>query len=464
MKKSQNELLEEALYCWFLQKRSTGQPISGPLLCEKALQLNKKIGSDESFVASNGWLYRFKSRHGIRELEIQGEKMSADVDAANSFKDGFKKELDKNDYDLDFLYNADETGLYWKSLPSKSLASQRENSATGYKTSKERVTILVCANATGTHKIPLLLIGKSKNPRCFKNIRVPLIYKNQKSAWMNSEIFIDWYDNSFIPEIKKYQNEIGKEGKVLLLLDSAPTHPSAELLERENGRFKVKFLPPNVTSLIQPMDQSIIETLKRLYRKQFLRRLLSVDEDNVQVVLSFLKQMSLKECCYMVVNAWDLIERKTLEKAWNRILKRENEYSITNSDDSILVDINELMSNIQICKECDADDMKEWLTCDSNDQGFQIMSDDEIVENMLQVNEQQEMQDETEKNVDVENDAGPSHAEAFQALEIALKWYEKQTECDTVSLLQLKRIRDVAAIKRKSGLRQMTITKYLNPN
>lgn len=62
---------------------------------------------------------------------------------------------------------------------------------------------------------------------------MPLIYKNQRSAWMNSEIFIDWYDNTFIPEVKKRQNEIGKQGNVLLLLDNAPTHPSAELLERK---------------------------------------------------------------------------------------------------------------------------------------------------------------------------------------------------------------------------------------
>ncbi|GBP88449.1 UPF0430 protein CG31712 [Eumeta japonica] len=51
MKKPKNELLEDASYCWFLQKRSAGQPISGPLLCEKALQLNKKLGANESFVA-----------------------------------------------------------------------------------------------------------------------------------------------------------------------------------------------------------------------------------------------------------------------------------------------------------------------------------------------------------------------------------------------------------------------------
>ncbi|KAL3288118.1 hypothetical protein HHI36_002567 [Cryptolaemus montrouzieri] len=124
----------------------------------------------------------------------------------------------------------------------------------------------------------------------------------------------------------------------------------------------------------------------------------------------------------MVVDAWDLIERKTFNKAWNRVLNRENDDSITNTDDSILEDINEVMAKLQICQDCDDDDMKEWVTCDSNDQGFQIMSDNEIVENILQMNERQEMQeDETEGNIDVENDTGLFHDVAFHALETALK-------------------------------------------
>ncbi|KAL3286431.1 hypothetical protein HHI36_000939 [Cryptolaemus montrouzieri] len=167
----------------------------------------------------------------------------------------------------------------------------------------------------------------------------------------------------------------------------------------------------------------------------------------------------------MVVDAWDLIERKTPNKAWNRVLNGENDYSITNTDDSILEDMNEVMPKLQICQDYDDDDMKEWVTCDSNDQGFQNMSDDEIVENILQINEQQEMQeDEAEENIDVENDTGPSHDVAFHALETALKWFEKQTDSDTVSLLQLERIRDIAAMKRRSCLRQMKITKYFKPN
>lgn len=47
-------------------------------------------------------------------------------------------------------------------------------------------------------------------------------------------------------------------------------------------------------------------------------------------------------------------------------------------------------------------------------------------------------ENEKDENVDMENDAGPSQAEVFQALEAALKWFEKQIQCDTESLLHLK--------------------------
>ena len=56
------------------------------------------------------------------------------------------------------------------------------------------------------------------------------------------------------------------------------SHPNAGTLKHENGIFRVIFLPPNVTSLLQPMNQSIIETVKRLYRKQLLMKIV-LDEN-----------------------------------------------------------------------------------------------------------------------------------------------------------------------------------------
>lgn len=192
---------------WFTQKRSLGEPISGPLLCEKTLQLNKKLDGPSDFKASSGWLTNFKIRHGIRELQIEGEILSGDNAGSEAFKIKFNEIVRTQKYSRDDIYNADETGVNWRALPTKSLASRRERKAPVYKVSKDRITAMVCSNASGMHSLPLLVIGKSKTPRCFKNVAcLPVTYRDQKSAWTDSEIFLE----DFHTRSKKIQGERGQ--------------------------------------------------------------------------------------------------------------------------------------------------------------------------------------------------------------------------------------------------------------
>lgn len=113
-----------------------------------------------------------------------------------------------------------------------------------------------------------------------KNVKkLPLFYKNQPKAWMTAAFFTEWYEEIFIPEVKKHQKCLGNVGsKVLLIVDNALTHPTEKLLGRGNGQFKTIFLPPNV-SLLQPMDQSVTEIMKRHYRMQVLGNLVVEGED-----------------------------------------------------------------------------------------------------------------------------------------------------------------------------------------
>ena len=67
MKIGKDEKLDQALFVWFKQKRTEGAPISGSILCEKAVQLSGLLGNS-NFKASSGWRWRFCKRHGIREL------------------------------------------------------------------------------------------------------------------------------------------------------------------------------------------------------------------------------------------------------------------------------------------------------------------------------------------------------------------------------------------------------------
>ena len=70
-------------------------------------------------------------------------------------------------YALEDLFNADETGLQYKSLPEKTLALRNETKVPGHKTKKERMAAMLFANASGSFRVPPLCIGTVQKPRCF---------------------------------------------------------------------------------------------------------------------------------------------------------------------------------------------------------------------------------------------------------------------------------------------------------
>ena len=47
MRLAKDDSLDEALYLWFIQKRSQDMPVSGPILCEKATQLHEMLHKDD---------------------------------------------------------------------------------------------------------------------------------------------------------------------------------------------------------------------------------------------------------------------------------------------------------------------------------------------------------------------------------------------------------------------------------
>jgi len=174
-------------------------------------------------------------------------------------------------YDPENVYNMDETDLFFHLLPRYSLLMPNEDISTtrGKKKSKDRVSLIVCANAVGSHKIPCALIGKPKAPACIKHRRWPVPYFIQAKAWMDAETCWKWFNEVFIPEVKK---RTGRQ--VLLLLDNAPGH--FEAFERDNVR--IVFFPPNCTSWKQPCDMGIIAALKKRFKYLYLKDVLDFYE------------------------------------------------------------------------------------------------------------------------------------------------------------------------------------------
>ena len=184
------EELDEALFKWFKQARSLNIPISGPILLTQADQIATELGIDD-FVPSNGWLHRFKGRKGISCKVISGESASVTPESTDEWRTGTIPDL-MSRFSPSDIYNVDETGLFYRCLPSRTLALKGEACAGGKK-SKERLSVLIGSNLDGSDKLPLLVIGKFQKPRSFNGVRhLPAQYHTNKRAWMTGEIFEGW--------------------------------------------------------------------------------------------------------------------------------------------------------------------------------------------------------------------------------------------------------------------------------
>ena len=90
---------------------------------------------------------------------------------------------------------------------------------------------------------------------------------------MDYGIFEQWFKEKFIPFVTKRLRDLRGEENAILFFDNCAAHPNEETLISTNGKIYVVFLPPNVTFLLQPIDQGVIATLKKIYKANLLREM-----------------------------------------------------------------------------------------------------------------------------------------------------------------------------------------------
>ena len=149
--------------------------------------------------------------------------------------------------------------MKWQCLPSKTYHPSGEK-CSGGKNSKVRLMVMAAANAIGK-KLKMLVIGTSKKPRCFKNVkRLSCRYRAQKKSWIAGVLFEEC--------IRKLESSFRTQTrKVAILIGNCLAHPKIKNLTN----ISLIFLPPNTTYTLQPMDQGVIRSLKPHYRKKVVR-------------------------------------------------------------------------------------------------------------------------------------------------------------------------------------------------
>ena len=234
-------------------------------------------------------------------MSVQGESASVSGDIVREYQEKFKELL--KEYEAKNIFNLDETALFYKLLPNRTLCNQAK--ARGVKSSKERVSVVFCVSYTG-EKLPPMIIGKAAMPRSLRGVdlnKVGVKYTNTFKSWMTSSLF-----QEYLRELNKQMRE--QKRNILLLVDNAPSH----IMDEELTNVKIKFLPKDTTSVLQPLDQGIIRSFKAHYKKSLINYLITMGNSSPETM----KGINLGLVVNWVSDAWKLVTEETITNCFRK--------------------------------------------------------------------------------------------------------------------------------------------------
>ena len=338
--------------------------------------------------------------------------------------------------------------------PDKTLATNR---LSGRKKNKERLSIALCTNADGSHKLNPLVIGKFGKPRCFKNINInnlPMTYRYNAKAWMLSTVFQDWLQE-FNREVARKYNQ-----RVLLLLDNCPSHKIDGLVL---SHVDIHFLPPNTTSKIQPMDAGIIMSFKKHYRHLHIKWILNLVEDGKDI--KDLK-MDVLQAIQYIIKSWEETTPETIRNCWKhtKILPATID-SAYNVRENNIPTLEELSDSIGALKLSNAMPVDEFLNNSEEEIVYEVSDDDnEIIECLVEIFKKQPEAVTEDVEDDKDDSIEPviiSVDEASKGLNI-VRAFLLQEENSKEQLKNVNALDKFISLKKINRMKQSTMYDFIN--
>lgn len=244
-----------------------------------AYQFAEKLGINHKFSkekqkAGQHWLTSFLERNkdiSVRQAEglSVARAQGMNREEVSAFFKLLKEEMIKNDLTNkpENIFNVDESGIQLINKPGKVLTAKgaKDVHVITPREKGETVSLVACCSAEGRFLPPVLIMkGVNRKPEfCDGLPNGSNVYMNKKSSYINSELFLRWFKEHFLPKKPK-------TGKTILILDGHTSHSnSIDLLDlaTENDVIII-CLPSHTTQALQPLDRSFFKPLKTFYNQE----------------------------------------------------------------------------------------------------------------------------------------------------------------------------------------------------
>ena len=153
--------MEQTFVAWAHHWLDHNGVLTYALIQAQAPLLGQRLGVTH-FSYSHGWCSRFCRRHGFTLRRRVGEAGSVSRPNVKLSRNALPMVLAVLGAGSGDVFNADETGVVLKAQPCKTMAFNR---VSGVKKEKDRITLKLYCNATGSEKFKPLIIAMPAQPR-----------------------------------------------------------------------------------------------------------------------------------------------------------------------------------------------------------------------------------------------------------------------------------------------------------
>ena len=211
---------------------------------------------------------------------------------------------------------------------------------------------------------------------------------------MNGDLFGEW--------IKKLDSSFrGQDRKVVLMINNCPAYPEIKNLPNIN----LIFLPPNMTSVLQPMDQGVIRSLKAHYRRRIVCLCIkSLDEDNPLPKITILRTIK------NLVSSWNAgSEKETIVNCFEKAnISHANQQTAVIDADDPFKSLEEELDNL---RNLDQNPVEDTLSAESfvelNSEvvtSASCMSDADILAKVIRSDSIEDEDDDDDNDNDLKDD------------------------------------------------------------